>query len=89
MRVFFDLEAILEKTGWVEGSEVILGEIWKRVLTDACSIAQLLTIQMQVQYFKKRRVMEYQKAKTLQKLAAEGAQELPPGVGPMPPVGPR
>jgi len=41
-----------------------------------------------VVYFKKRRVMEYQKAKTLQKLAAEGAQELPPG-SPLIPSGPR
>jgi cytochrome c oxidase assembly factor 6 len=44
---------------------------------------------VQVTYFKKRRVMEYQKEKTLQRLAAENAQELPPGVGPIPPSGPR
>ncbi|KAI9745883.1 MAG: hypothetical protein M1818_000564 [Claussenomyces sp. TS43310] len=42
-----------------------------------------------VQYFKKRRVMEYQRNKQLEKLKAEGALELPPGVGPMPPAGPR
>jgi len=42
-----------------------------------------------VQYFKKRRVVEYQKNQTLQKLKAEGAQELAPGVGPLPPSGPR
>lgn len=42
-----------------------------------------------VQYFKKRRVMEYQRNQQLEKLKAEGALELPPGVGPIPPAGPR
>lgn len=35
----------------------------------------------QVQYFKKRRVMEYQREQTLQKLKAEGAQEMPGVIG--------
>ncbi|TEY56942.1 hypothetical protein BOTCAL_0223g00220 [Botryotinia calthae] len=34
-----------------------------------------------VQYFKKRRVMEYQREQTLQKLKAEGAQEMPGVIG--------
>ena len=42
-----------------------------------------------VQYFKKRRVMEYQKEQTLIKLRNEGAQELPPGAVPGQPAGPR
>lgn len=43
-----------------------------------------------VQYFKKRRVMEVQKAQTLDRLKAEGAQEMP-GVmsGGMPPAAPK
>ncbi|KUJ15105.1 uncharacterized protein LY89DRAFT_649772 [Mollisia scopiformis] len=36
----------------------------------------------QVTYFKKRRVMEYQRNKTLEKLKAEGAQEMPGQIGP-------
>jgi len=36
----------------------------------------------QVTYFKKRRVMEYQKNQTLEKLRAEGAQEMPGQIGP-------
>lgn len=39
-------------------------------------------------YFKKRRVMEDKKARTMQELATKGAQELPAGVGPIPPKGP-
>ncbi|KAF7937063.1 hypothetical protein BELL_0092g00140 [Botrytis elliptica] len=35
-----------------------------------------------VQYFKKRRVMEYQRDQTLQRLKAEGAQEMPGQIGP-------
>lgn len=35
----------------------------------------------QVQYFKKRRVMEHQREQTLQKLKAEGAQEMPGVIG--------
>ncbi|TVY57252.1 Cytochrome c oxidase subunit 6B-like protein new16 [Lachnellula suecica] len=35
-----------------------------------------------VTYFKKRRVMEYQKNQTLEKLRAEGAQEMPGQMGP-------
>ncbi|KAL3423307.1 hypothetical protein PVAG01_05054 [Phlyctema vagabunda] len=35
-----------------------------------------------VTYFKKRRVMEHQKAQTLAKLKAEGAQEMPGEIGP-------
>ncbi|TGO46794.1 hypothetical protein BCON_0307g00050 [Botryotinia convoluta] len=34
-----------------------------------------------VQYFKKRRVMEYQREQTLQKLKAEEAQEMPGVIG--------
>ncbi|KAH6677102.1 cytochrome oxidase c subunit VIb-domain-containing protein [Halenospora varia] len=34
-----------------------------------------------VTYFKKRRVMEYQKNQTLEKLRKEGAQEMPGGIG--------
>lgn len=34
-----------------------------------------------VQYFKKRRVMEHQREQTLQKLKAEGAQEMPGVIG--------
>ncbi|KAI9642418.1 hypothetical protein NHQ30_009223 [Ciborinia camelliae] len=34
-----------------------------------------------VQYFKKRRVMEYQRDQTLRKLKAEGAQEMPGVIG--------
>ncbi|KAF8860993.1 hypothetical protein BDZ45DRAFT_295377 [Acephala macrosclerotiorum] len=34
-----------------------------------------------VTYFKKRRVMEYQRNKTLEKLKAEGAQEMPGQIG--------
>ncbi len=36
----------------------------------------------QVTYFKKRRVMEYQRNKTLERLKAEGAQEMPGQIGP-------
>ncbi|TVY42812.1 Cytochrome c oxidase subunit 6B-like protein [Lachnellula subtilissima] len=35
-----------------------------------------------VTYFKKRRVMEYQKFQTMEKLRAEGAQEMPGEIGP-------
>ncbi|PQE23670.1 Cytochrome c oxidase assembly factor 6 protein [Rutstroemia sp. NJR-2017a BVV2] len=35
-----------------------------------------------VQYFKKRRVMEYQREQTLQRLKAEGAQQMPGQIGP-------
>jgi len=35
-----------------------------------------------VTYFKKRRVMEYQKNQTLEKLRAEGALEMPGPIGP-------
>ncbi|KAJ5033568.1 uncharacterized protein L3040_008680 [Drepanopeziza brunnea f. sp. 'multigermtubi'] len=35
-----------------------------------------------VTYFKKRRVMEYQRTKTLEKLKAEGAQKMPGEIGP-------
>ncbi|KAA8566065.1 hypothetical protein MFRU_039g00110 [Monilinia fructicola] len=35
-----------------------------------------------VQYFKKRRVMEYQRDQTLRRLKAEGAQEMPGQIGP-------
>ncbi|KAE9369066.1 hypothetical protein N431DRAFT_379814 [Stipitochalara longipes BDJ] len=35
-----------------------------------------------VTYFKKRRVMEYQRNKTLERLKAEGAQEMPGQNGP-------
>jgi cytochrome c oxidase assembly factor 6 len=35
-----------------------------------------------VTYFKKRRVMEYQKAQTLEKLRAEGAKEMPGEMAP-------
>ncbi|CAL3968410.1 hypothetical protein PZA11_004005 [Diplocarpon coronariae] len=34
-----------------------------------------------VTYFKKRRVMEYQRNKTLEKLKAEGAQQMPEDIG--------
>lgn len=34
----------------------------------------------QVTYFKKRRVVEYNKEETLKRLTAEGAQPLPEGV---------
>jgi len=37
---------------------------------------------MQVTYFKQRRVMEYNKKQTLEKLAKENARPLPEGVGP-------
>lgn len=33
--------------------------------------------------------MEYQREQQLKKLKNEGAQQLPPGVGPIPPSGPR
>lgn len=36
---------------------------------------------MQVQYFKKRRVMEYKRNEALEKLKTEGAQPLPGGRG--------
>jgi cytochrome c oxidase assembly factor 6 len=36
----------------------------------------------QVTYFKKRRVMEYQRNKTLERLKAEGAQEMPGQIRP-------
>jgi cytochrome c oxidase assembly factor 6 len=35
-----------------------------------------------VTYFKKRRVMEWQRNKTLERLKAEGAQEMPGEIGP-------
>ncbi|PSS08942.1 hypothetical protein M430DRAFT_146398 [Amorphotheca resinae ATCC 22711] len=35
-----------------------------------------------VTYFKKRRVMEYQRNQTLERLKAEGAQEMPGQLGP-------
>ncbi|KAE8448707.1 hypothetical protein EG329_008922 [Mollisiaceae sp. DMI_Dod_QoI] len=38
-----------------------------------------------VTYFKKRRVMEYQRNKTLEKLKAEGAQQMPGQIGPLGP----
>lgn len=37
---------------------------------------------MQVTYFKKRRVMEYQRNKTLEKLKEEGAVQMPGQIGP-------
>jgi hypothetical protein len=37
---------------------------------------------VQVTYFKKRRVMEYQRNQTLEKLKAEGATEMPGQIGP-------
>jgi len=37
---------------------------------------------LQVTYFKKRRVMEYQRNQTLERLKAEGAQEMPGQLGP-------
>ena len=40
----------------------------------------------QVTYFQQRRVMEYNKKKTLEKLKAEGAKPMPEGMGP--PQGP-
>ncbi|KFY74849.1 hypothetical protein V499_05147 [Pseudogymnoascus sp. VKM F-103] len=47
-----------------------------------------------VTYFKKRRVMEYQRDQQMKKLRAEGAQEIPagsvpPGIGSIPTAGPR
>lgn len=36
---------------------------------------------LQVTYFKQRRVMEFQKRATLEKLAKEGAESLPEGMG--------
>lgn len=36
----------------------------------------------QVTYFKQRRVMEYNKKQTLEKLKAEGARSMPEGMGP-------
>ncbi|KFZ12544.1 hypothetical protein V501_04155, partial [Pseudogymnoascus sp. VKM F-4519 (FW-2642)] len=46
-----------------------------------------------VTYFKKRRVMEYQRDQQMKKLRAEGAQEIPagsvpPGIGSIPTAGP-
>ncbi|RQM08248.1 hypothetical protein DH86_00001448, partial [Scytalidium sp. 3C] len=35
-----------------------------------------------VTYFKQRRVMEYQRNKTIEKLKAEGAQQMPGEIGP-------
>ena len=37
---------------------------------------------LQVTYFKQRRVMEYNKKQTLDKLAKEGARPMPEGAGP-------
>jgi len=41
-----------------------------------------------VQHFKKKRVMEYQRDQTLQRLKAEGAQQMPGELGPGGPGGP-
>jgi hypothetical protein len=45
-------------------------------------LADWLVVLEQVTYFKKRRVMEYQRNKTLERLKAEGAQEMPGQIGP-------
>lgn len=42
----------------------------------------LMNMLPQVTYFKKRRVMEHQRAKMLEKLQAEGAQKMPGEIGP-------
>jgi cytochrome c oxidase assembly factor 6 len=46
----------------------------------ACIIMIKLTVG-QVTYFKKRRVMEHQRNKALERLKAEGAQEMPGQIG--------
>lgn len=63
-----------------------LGELFSCQLVLGDSLAQdgkrrIGLTMKKVTYFKKRRVMEYQRNQTLEKLKAEGAKEMPGEIG--------